>query len=58
LFLNFSLLGEISCPITLMTEAATTSETSVDFYQITRPNITEDSHFHSQYWLVALLLET
>jgi hypothetical protein len=30
--------------ITLMMEAASTSETSVNFYQITRRNIPEDSH--------------
>jgi hypothetical protein len=30
--------------ITLMVEAASTSETSVNFYQITRRNNPEDSH--------------
>jgi hypothetical protein len=30
--------------IALMMEAASTSETSVNFYQITRPNFSEDNH--------------
>jgi hypothetical protein len=30
--------------VTLMMEAASTSETSVNFYQTTRRNIPEDSH--------------
>jgi hypothetical protein len=30
----------------LMMEAANTSETSVSFYETTRRNIPEDSHFH------------
>jgi hypothetical protein len=33
--------------ITLMMEALSTSETSVDFYEATRCNIPEDSHFHT-----------
>jgi hypothetical protein len=33
--------------ITLMMEAASTSETSVNFYQTTRRNIPEDSHLHT-----------
>jgi hypothetical protein len=33
--------------ISLMMEAASTLETSVNFYQITRRNIPEDSHLHS-----------
>jgi hypothetical protein len=32
--------------IALMMEAASTSETSVNFYQTTRRNIPEDSHLH------------
>jgi hypothetical protein len=34
--------------ITLMMEAAKTSETSVNFYQTTRRNILEDSHLHTR----------
>jgi hypothetical protein len=34
--------------ITMMTEAASTSETSVNFYQSTRRNNSEDSHLHPQ----------
>jgi hypothetical protein len=33
--------------VTLMMEAASTSETSVNFYQTTRRNNPEDSHLHS-----------
>jgi hypothetical protein len=33
--------------IALMMEAATTSETSVNFYQTTRPYNPEDSHLHT-----------
>jgi hypothetical protein len=32
----------------LMMEAASTSETSVSFYESTRRNIPEDSHFHTR----------
>jgi hypothetical protein len=32
--------------IALMMEAASTSETSVNFYQTTRRNIPEDNHLH------------
>jgi hypothetical protein len=32
----------------LMREAASTSETSANFYQITRRNNPEDSHFHTR----------
>jgi hypothetical protein len=32
--------------IALMMKAASTSETSVNFHQITRRNISEDSHLH------------
>jgi hypothetical protein len=32
--------------IALMMEAASTSETSVNFYQTARRNIPEDSHLH------------
>jgi hypothetical protein len=32
--------------IALMMEEASTSETPVNFYQTTRRNIPEDSHFH------------
>jgi hypothetical protein len=31
-----------------MMEAASTSETSVNFYQTTRPNNPEDSHLHTR----------
>jgi hypothetical protein len=30
-------------------EAVSTSETSVNFYQTTRRNITEDGHFYSEF---------
>jgi hypothetical protein len=36
----------IKAMISLMTEAANTSETSVNFYQTTRCNNPEDSHLH------------
>jgi hypothetical protein len=32
--------------IALMTEAAVTSETSVNFYQTTRRNISQDNHLY------------
>jgi hypothetical protein len=35
----------------LMMEAASTSETSVNFYKTTRRNIPEDSHIHVMYQL-------
>jgi hypothetical protein len=35
--------------IALMTEAASTCETSVNFYQTTRRNNPEDSHLHSYF---------
>jgi hypothetical protein len=38
------------CILSLMMEAASTSETSVNFYQTTRRNNLEDSHL--QVWLV------
>jgi hypothetical protein len=34
--------------IALLMEAASTSETSVHFYQTTRRNISEDSHLHTR----------
>jgi hypothetical protein len=34
--------------ITVMTEAVSTSETSVSIYQTTRRNTTEDSHIHAR----------
>jgi hypothetical protein len=34
--------------IALMTEAASTSETLVNFYQTTRRNNPEDSHLHTR----------
>jgi hypothetical protein len=34
--------------IALMVEVASTSETSVEFYESTRSNIPEDSHFHTR----------
>jgi hypothetical protein len=34
--------------IALMMEAASTSEISINFYQITRRNIPEDSHLHTR----------
>jgi hypothetical protein len=38
--------------IALMMEAASTSETLVNFYQTTRRNIPEDSHLHFVYYLI------
>jgi hypothetical protein len=35
------------CPIALMIEAINTFETSLNFYQTTRRNILEDSHFNT-----------
>jgi hypothetical protein len=35
--------------IALMMEAASTSETSVNFYQIKRRNNSEDSHLHTRH---------
>jgi hypothetical protein len=35
-------------PIALMMEAASTAETSVNFYQTTRRNVPEDSHPHTR----------
>jgi hypothetical protein len=40
------LLGCCAMYSALMMDAASTSETSVKFYQITRRNNTEDSHLH------------
>jgi hypothetical protein len=37
-----------SAIVALMMEAASTSETSVNFYQTARRNNPEDSHFHFQ----------
>jgi hypothetical protein len=36
----------LSAAIALMMEAASTSETSINFYQTTRRNNPEDSHLH------------
>jgi hypothetical protein len=41
------LAASIIRAITLMMEAAGTSETSLNFYQTTRRNIPEDSHLES-----------
>jgi hypothetical protein len=38
----------ISAITTVMIEAVSTSETSVNFYQTTRRNIPEDSHLHTR----------
>jgi hypothetical protein len=46
--LGKSLCGTYSTPIDLMMETVSTSETSVSFYEITRRNISEDSHFHTR----------
>jgi hypothetical protein len=37
---------DVFCIVALMMGAASTSETSVNFYKTTRRNIPEDSHFH------------
>jgi hypothetical protein len=37
----------VAAIIAMMTEAASTSETSVNFHYTTRRNIPEDSHLHS-----------
>jgi hypothetical protein len=39
----------IRAMIALKMEAASTSETSVNFYQTTRRNIPEDSHLHTRH---------
>jgi hypothetical protein len=39
-------LCSLSSLIALMMEAVSTSETSVNFYETTRLNISEDSHLH------------
>jgi hypothetical protein len=44
--------------IALMTEAANTSETSVNFYQTTRRNNPEDSHLQQDTLLVNLIEES
>jgi hypothetical protein len=38
----------VFCAIALMMEAASTSETSVNFYQTTRRNNPEDSHLYTR----------
>jgi hypothetical protein len=40
--------------IALMVEAASTSETSVNFYQTAQRNNPEDSHLHPQFMFFAL----
>jgi mannose/fructose-specific phosphotransferase system component IIA len=47
---NFTGVSEVltALNITLMMEAASTSETSANFYQTTRRNIPEDSHLHTR----------
>jgi hypothetical protein len=42
------LTASIIMVIALMMEAASTSETSVNFYETTRRNIPEDSHLHTR----------
>jgi hypothetical protein len=42
-----SIISAIKALIALMMEAVITSEMSVNFYQITRRNIPEDSHLHA-----------
>jgi hypothetical protein len=42
--------------ISLMMEAANTSETSVNFYQTTRRSIPEDSHLHVSLLIVFITL--
>jgi hypothetical protein len=39
---------KVLAAIALMMKAASTSETSVNFYQITRRNNPEDSHLHTR----------
>jgi hypothetical protein len=39
-------------PSALMTDAASTSETSVNLYQTTRRNNPENSHLDVTFWLV------
>jgi hypothetical protein len=36
-------------PIALVMEVVSSSETSVNIYQTTRPNIPEDSHLHDSF---------
>jgi hypothetical protein len=42
--------GNDRCIIALMMEVASTSKTSVNFYQTTRCNNPEDSHLHTRYY--------
>jgi hypothetical protein len=48
------------CPviITLMTEAASTSETMVNFYHTTRYNNPEDSHLQNIFYLLRAVCAT
>jgi hypothetical protein len=47
-FTDVSEVFAASIIIALMMEAASTSETSVNFYQTTRRNIPEDNHLHTR----------
>jgi hypothetical protein len=42
------MLAASTIMVALMIAAANTSETSVNFYQTTRRNISEDSHLHTR----------
>jgi hypothetical protein len=46
--MDTALFSVVAPMIALMMEAASTSETSVNFYHATQPNNTEDSHLHSR----------
>jgi hypothetical protein len=43
------MVGPVLCDIALVMQAASTSETSVNFYQDTRRNNPEDNHLHARW---------
>jgi hypothetical protein len=46
--MKMNVFWDVESLITLMMEAASISETSVNFYQTTRGNVPEDIHFHTR----------
>jgi hypothetical protein len=47
-FMLGSVTRRVKCLVALMMEAASTSETSVNFYRTTRRNKPEDSHLYTR----------
>jgi hypothetical protein len=45
---SFEVITAVSMKVALMMEAASTSETPVNFYQTTRRKNSEDSHLHTR----------